>query len=216
VYARKLVELARSNAVYALEQAGKLAARDAGHGMEAVAQVQKALSLPTLPRRIECFDISNMQGEAAVASRVTFIDGAPDKNLYRRYKIKTVTGQNDFAMMKEVLERRLTGSEALPDLIVVDGGRGQLAQAVAILGELGLAVPVVGLAKARTEKDFQSSVVESSAERIFIPGRVNPIPLAAHTPAYRLLVHARDEAHRFAIQYHRLQRDRARQGTGKT
>src|SRR6185503_16074648 len=99
---------------------------------------------------------------------VVFINGEPDKNLYRRYKIRTVEGANDFAMMKEVIGRRFSRSEeALPDLIVVDGGKGQLAQAVAILEELAIqGVGVVGLAKARTERDFQAVEVRSSFERI--------------------------------------------------
>src|SRR5262249_29458077 len=160
--------------------------------------------------RIECYDISNIQGQDAVASRVVFLDGAPDKNLYRRYKIRTVEGANDFAMMKEVLGRRFSNTEeALPDLVVVDGGKGQLGQAVAILEELSVqGVGVVGLAKARTERDFQATEVKSSYERIFVPGRKNPIPLLPHTAAYKLLVHVRDEAHRFAVSYHRVLRSK--------
>ncbi len=140
---------------------------------------------------------------------MVFVDGAPDKNLYRRYKIKTVEGANDFASMREVLGRRFSNDESLPDLVVVDGGKGQLAQAVAILTELNVqGVGVVGLAKARTESDFRSSEVKSSHERIFIPNRKNPIPLLPHMGAYKLLTHIRDEAHRFAITYHRLLRSK--------
>jgi excinuclease ABC subunit C len=202
---RQLLQVAVSNARYALEQAVK---RSEGHGVEALEEIQEKLHLNRFPERIECYDISNTQGEEAVASRVVFRDGAPDKNLYRRYKIKTVQGSNDFAMMKEVLGRRFANEEdRFPDLVVVDGGKGQLAQAVAILEELGIEdVPVVGLAKARTESDFQAKEVVSSQERIFIPGRKNPIPLLPHTDAYKLLTHIRDEAHRFAITYHRLLR----------
>jgi excinuclease ABC subunit C len=113
-------------------------------------------------------------------------------------------------MMKEVLGRRFANEEErLPDLVVVDGGKGQLAQAVAILEELSIqGVEVVGLAKARTESDFRKTEVESSLERIFIPGRKNPVGLLPHTAAYKLLVHVRDEAHRFAVSYHRLVRDK--------
>jgi len=201
----QLLSVARTNARYAMDQAVK---RATGHGIEALEEIQEKLHLQRFPERIECYDISNTQGEDAVASRVVFVDGAPDKNLYRRYKIKTVQGSNDFAMMKEVLGRRFKNEEdRLPDLVVVDGGKGQLAQAVAILDELGITeVPVVGLAKARTESDFQAKEVVSSHERIFIPGRKNPIPLLPHTDAYKLLTHIRDEAHRFAISYHRLLR----------
>jgi excinuclease ABC subunit C len=197
----QLLNVARTNAEYALEQALK---RPEGHGSQALEEIMEKLHLPKLPHRIECFDISNTQGEDSVASRVVFVDGAPDKNLYRRYKIKTVEGANDFASMREVLGRRFSNDDSIPDLVVVDGGKGQLSQAVAIMDELGVqGVSVVGLAKARTESDFQSSEVKSSNERIFIPNRKNPVPLLPHMPAYKLLVHVRDEAHRFAITYHR-------------
>ena len=201
----QLLNVARTNAEYALEQVSKKAA---GHGFAALEEVQDKLHLSRFPHRIECYDISNTQGEDAVASRVVFIDGSPDKNLYRRYKIRTVEGSNDFAMMKEVLDRRFTGesgaAEEMPDLVVVDGGKGQLSQAVAIMEELSIqGVDVVGLAKARTESDFEATELKSSLERIFIPNRKNPVPLLPHTAAYKLLVHVRDEAHRFAITYHR-------------
>jgi excinuclease ABC subunit C len=202
---RQLLSVAKTNAEYALEQARR---KQAGHGVAALEEVQEKLHLLRLPHRIECYDISNTQGEDAVASRVVFVDGAPDKNLYRRYKIRTVEGSNDFAMMKEVLGRRFANAEEeLPDLVVVDGGKGQLSQATAILEELGVqGVGVVGLAKARVERDFEAVEVKSSHERIFIPNRKNPVPLLPHTAAYKLLTHVRDEAHRFAISYHRLLR----------
>lgn len=203
---QRLVSVAKTNAKHALEQAQQ---KREGHGLQALEEVQEKLHLDRLPSRIECYDNSNFQGDDAVASRVVFIDGAPDKNLYRRYKIKTVEGANDFATMKEVLGRRFSNSEEdLPDLVVVDGGKGQLSQAVAIMEELNIqGVAVVGLAKARTESDFQKTEVESSFERIFIPNRKNPVNLLPHTAAYKLLTHVRDEAHRFAINYHRLLRD---------
>ena len=207
----QLVTVAHTNARYAIENA-KRAGR--GHGVVALEEIADKLGLKKLPRRIECYDISNTQGEDSVASRVVFVDGSPDKNLYRRYKIKTVKGANDFASMKEIFERRFSkmdqepGNEA-PDLVVVDGGKGQLAQAEAIFKEFDIqGVDLVGLAKARTESDFQSKEVQSTMERIFIPNRVNPIPLYPTTHAYKLLTHIRDEAHRFAITYHRKLRDR--------
>lgn len=202
----QLLNVARANAQYALEQGTR---KTEGHGVAALEEVQEKLHLAKLPERIECYDISNTSGEEAVASRVVFVDGAPDKNLYRRYKIKTVHGSNDFAMMREVLDRRFSNDHSMPDLVVVDGGKGQLSQAVAILGELNVqGVSVVGLAKARTESDFQKVEVKSSHERIFIPNRKNPVPLLPHTAAYKLLTHVRDEAHRFAISYHRLLRSK--------
>ncbi len=212
---QQLINVAKTNVRHSLEQAQKAGG---GHGIAALEEIQNKLHLQKLPSRVECYDISNIQGEDAVASRVVFIDGAPDKNLYRRYKIKTVIGSNDFAMMKEVLGRRFSNAEeALPDLVVVDGGKGQLSQAVAILEELSVqGVGVVGLAKSRTESDFKSSEVTSSFERIFIPGRKNPVNLLPHTKAYRLLTHIRDEAHRFAIQYHRHLRDKRILASGKS
>ncbi len=204
---QQLLNVARTNAAHALEQNQK---KTKGHGIQALEEVQEKLHLPKLPQRIECYDISNILGQDAVASRVVFVDGAPDKNLYRRYKIKTVEGANDFAMMKEVLGRRFAHSdEDLPDLVVVDGGKGQLSQAVAILDELAVqGVGVVGLAKARVESDFQAVEVKSSFERIFIPNRKNPVTLYPTTGAYKLLTHVRDEAHRFAVSYHRLLRSK--------
>lgn len=204
---QQLIQVARVNAEYALEQNSK---RQSGHSVQALEEIQEKLHLLHLPKRIECYDISNTQGDEAVASRVVFIEGAPDKNLYRRYKIKTIQGANDFAMMREVLQRRFSKKEEdLPDLIVVDGGKGQLSQAVAILDECCVqGVGVVGLAKARVEKDFKGKEVKSSSERIFIPNRKNPVHLDPHTESYKLLTHIRDEAHRFAITYHRLLRSK--------
>jgi excinuclease ABC subunit C len=208
---KQLVNVARTNAKLAVESAKR---EGAGHGIGALEEVQEKLGLEKLPRRIECYDISNTQGEDSVASRVVFIDGAPDKNLYRRYKIKTVKGANDFASMREIFDRRfskmdLNAGNEKPDLVIVDGGKGQLAQAKAIFEDLGIqGVDLVGLAKARTERDFKSKEVVSSQERIFIPNRVNPVPLYPHTRAYKLLTHVRDEAHRFAITFHRSLRDK--------
>ncbi len=198
----RLIQVAKANAQHALKNSEK---RQQGHGIKAVEEVANKLHLQNIPYRMECYDISDFQGEDAVASRVVFIEGAPDKNLYRRYKIKSVEGSNDFAMMKEVLGRRfLNKQEVLPELVIVDGGKGQLSQAVAIMEELNVqGVEVCGLAKAKTKNDFQSKEVVSSLERIFIPNRKNPVSLLPHSLAYQLLVHIRDEAHRFALNYHR-------------
>jgi excinuclease ABC subunit C len=214
---KQLLSVAETNARFAVENAKR---ESAGHGVQALEEIREKLDLQQLPRRIECFDISNTQGEDSVASRAVFVDGAPEKTLYRRYKIKTVVGADDFASMREVFERRFSkmdsgpGNEK-PDLVVVDGGKGQLAQARAIFEDLGIqGVDLVGLAKARTESDFRSSEVQSSMERIFIPNRVNPVPLYPHTRAYKLLTHVRDEAHRFAITFHRSLRDKRSLGKG--
>lgn len=199
---KQLMSVALANASHSLESK-KRTSKD--HGIKALEEIQKKLGLDKLPQRIECFDISNIQDSDPVASRVVFINGRASKNDYRKYKIKTVEGQNDFAMMKEVLSRRFSNKEdALPDLVVIDGGKGQLSQAVAILEEIDVqGVDVVGLAKARTESDFESSEVKQSMERIFLPGRKNPVMLKPGTSSFQLLTHLRDEAHRFAVSYHR-------------
>lgn len=172
-------------------------------------EIQQRLGLPALPMCIECFDISNFQGAETVASQVVFMDGVPSKDHYRRYKIKTVEGPNDFESMREVLTRRLKHEdEDRPDLIVVDGGKGQLGIAVAVLKELNLeAIPVCGIAKARSMGSFQDSEVRASEERIFLPGRQNPVTFASGSEALHILTGIRDEAHRFAITYHRKLRE---------
>jgi excinuclease ABC subunit C len=198
----RLLQVALSNAQHALRE-GKQA------GFSALEEVRKVLHLKNLPSRIECYDISHFHGSQAVGSRVVFLDGKPEKSLYRRYKIQTVVGNDDFAMMKEVLARRFSKEEDLPDLLVVDGGKGQLAQATAILQELHLdGVEAVGLAKSRVVSDFTSDQVDRSSERVFLPKRKNPILLRSTTQSYRVLTHLRDEAHRFAIGYHRLLRSK--------
>ena len=174
-------------------------------------EIKTKFGLKKLPQLIECFDISHFQGSETVASQVTFEDGRPNKDLYRRYKIKTVEGIDDFKSMYEVLDRRLKHTEMTePDLIVVDGGKGQLSQAVKILKELNKEyIPVVGLAKARTESDFQAVDVDSSEERFFLPGRANPVTFRKNAEALHILVGLRDEAHRFAITFHRKRREEA-------
>jgi excinuclease ABC subunit C len=158
-----------------------------------------------LPHRIECFDISNIQGSENVASQVVFEDGLPHKNDYRRYKIKTVQGANDFASMQEVLTRRFNHKEYDdPDLVVIDGGKGQLNIAVAVLKEIGRSeVPVVGMAKARTKGEFTDQEVVATQERFFLPGRQNPVTFVGNSEALQILVGIRYEAQRFAITYHR-------------
>lgn len=171
--------------------------------------IKAKLNLPSLPNRIECFDISHFQGSETVASQVVFEDGIPARDHYRRYKIKTVTGIDDFASMYEVLKRRFSHDEyEEPQLIVVDGGKGQLSMAVKILQEVGKShIPVVGLAKARTQADFQAENVAATEERFYLPGRANPVIFKTNTVAYQILTGLRDEAHRFAITYHRKLRE---------
>lgn len=202
---RNLVDMANENAkAHFLKYVSK--SEEKLRGLE---EIKSKLSLPELPRRIECYDISTFQGAETVASQVVFEEGVPAKEHYRRYRIKTVEGINDFASMYEVLSRRFKHTEYEdPQLIVIDGGKGQLSQAVKILTEIGRNdIPVVGLAKARTESDFQKREVESTEERFFLPGRQNPVIFKHNAEALHILSGIRDEAHRFAITYHRKLRE---------
>lgn len=220
--AAELVAMVRKTADQHLsEMSSKLA-----HALDDLLDVQKKLDLKKFPQRIECYDISHFQGEGTVASRVVFVDGKPEKALYRHYHVREVIGPNDqaspggapriddFKAMREILERRFLHDHALPDLVLVDGGKGQLAQAEAIFAELGvLGVDLASLAKARTEQDFKEAEVTGSMERVFKPGQKNPILLKPGTGVHRVLTQARDEAHRFAITFHRSVRDKRRIGS---
>jgi excinuclease ABC subunit C len=205
---RELLELATRNAteILAREHARWLA--DQGKTLAALEELAEALGLAGIPRRIECYDISNFQGAQSVGSMVVFEDGRPRTGEYRRFRIKEVIGANDFASHQEVLRRRFkrvrSGEEGneeelrwlLPDLVVIDGGKGQLSAAKAVLDELGYGdLAVVGLAKER--------------EEIFLPERNEPVLLSTTSPALYLMQRLRDEAHRFAITYHRSLRARA-------
>ena len=199
---RQLLELAGRNAAETLarEQARWLA--DQGRTLAALEELADALGLPGPPLRIECYDISNFQGRESVGSMVVFEEGRPRTGEYRRFRIRTVVGANDFASHQEVLRRRFRnarqGEEGsaedlrwrLPDLVIIDGGKGQVSAAREVLEELGLHdLPLAGLAKER--------------EELFLPGVAEPILLAPPSPALYLVQRLRDEAHRFAITYHR-------------
>ena len=164
--------------------------RDPSVGVD---QLQQYLNLPRRPTVMECFDISHNQGSETVASMVVFVDGSPDKKSYRRYKIRSTEGKpDDFQSMREVLTRRYIGSDRLPDLIVIDGGLGQLSAALEIIRAEHSSVPVVALAK--------------QFELVFVEGSSEPIELPRDSDALHLMQRIRDEAHRFAITYHRLLR----------
>lgn len=203
--AQGLIEMASQNAQAHFEKY-VTKSEEKKKGLE---EIQSRLGLPQLPMRIECYDISNFQGAESVASQVVFEDGVPSKENYRRYKIKTVEGPNDYASMREVLMRRFQHAEYDdPQLIVVDGGKGQLNVAVKILQEIGNAhIPVVGLAKARVQGEFSDQEVFGTEERFYIPGRQNPVVFKNNSEAHHILVGIRDEAHRFAITYHRKLRE---------
>jgi excinuclease ABC subunit C len=196
------MDLAARNAseTLAKEQARWLA--DQGKTLAALQELADALDLADAPARIECYDISNFQGSESVGSMVVFEDGKPRSGEYRRFRIRTVEGPNDFASHQEVLRRRFRtvkagqeGSEeerrwAMPDLVLIDGGRGQVSAAKAVLDELGLhEIALAGLAKER--------------EELFLPDRAEPVVLPPTSPALYLVQRLRDEAHRFAITYHR-------------
>ncbi len=181
-------------------------------GPNVLEELQKKLHLKNVPDRIECYDISNIQGTNAVGSRVVFIEGERVKEGYRKYKIKTVEGPNDYAMMHEVLSRRFKfkDEDVLPDLLMVDGGRGQLAIAIQVLKELEIeGLDVIGLAKEKTISSFQGKMIEKLQERVYLPGQKNPIIFPETSPALHLLQRVRDEAHRFAVTYHKKLRDKA-------
>ncbi|MDY7225247.1 excinuclease ABC subunit UvrC [Hyalangium rubrum] len=173
---------------------------------QVLSRLQQKLNLRNFPRRMECYDISHFQGSSIVASQVAVTDGETDKSRYRRYKIKTLEKQDDFASMYEVLSRRLKrGLEEkdLPDLLVIDGGKGQLASAHAAMKDLGVeGVDVVGLAKSRDQEVFDRDEESArSPERLFVLGRKDPIVLPQNSAEIFMLTRMRDEAHRFAITY---------------
>ncbi len=206
---RRLVAMANDNAREALEQMQVKWQTDTTRTAQAIEQLAEELALPASPRRIECYDNSNIQGASAVSSMVVFVDGRPDPARYRRFRVKTVTGADDFATMREIMMRRFkhaagepAGAAAsdgqstdadrweLPDLVIIDGGKGQLSAATGAMRELGVHhIPTVGLAK--------------RFEEIFVPDEDEPVILPRGSEALYLVQRIRDEAHRFAITYHR-------------
>jgi len=211
---QELIQMAAENAADTMHVLQAEWQADKHRQEQALADVQQALDLPEPINRIECYDISNTQGTAAVGSMVVFEQGVPSKSLYRRFNIRSVQGPDDFASMEEVLNRRFNRWEAareasetpgkkpdkafaiLPDLLIVDGGKGQLGRAVEVLKRFDLLdkVPVAGLAKQN--------------EELFVPDRLSPIILPRHSQGLYLVQRVRDEAHRFAITSHRNRRTR--------
>jgi excinuclease ABC subunit C len=174
----------------------------------ALAQLREQLGLSALPRRIEGYDVSTLHGTLTVASRVVFEDGLPTKADYRRYRIKHAAPDDDYACLREVLTRRFARveQEPLPDLLMVDGGKGQLAVVSAALADAGLHVDTASIAKERDEESASARVRRSGglkAERIFLPGRKDPVQLAPSARGLLLLQRVRDESHRFAIEFQR-------------
>ena len=215
---RRLVGMAVENARESLEMERVKWLADAGKTRAALEELEEELNLPDLPRRIECYDISNIQGTSAVGSMVVFADGHPRPAEYRRFRIKTVEGANDFAMLAEVLRRRFKrasaepagaagapdgaavppgdGWAAMPDLVIVDGGKGQLSAAHDVMRDLAVGhIPLAGLAKRH--------------EELFLVDEAEPVVLPRTSQALYLVQRVRDEAHRFAITYHRKVREKA-------
>lgn len=204
----KLLQMAEKNAVNAAAEHLKKR-EESGAILE---ELKEKLHLQKTPLRIECYDISNIQGMNAVGSQVSFLAAKPDKANYRRYRIKNVAQADDFAMMREVLFRRFRDgvSDDAPDLIIVDGGIGQLGILSAVMEELGITgIDLAGLAKSRVESSMSGAALQRSEERVFLPGRKNPVLLRQNSPALLLLARIRDEAHRFAITYHRQVRGKS-------
>ncbi|MCS6973322.1 MAG: excinuclease ABC subunit UvrC [Cyclobacteriaceae bacterium] len=194
---KKLVDLSLKNALELKQQRELLRAETKMRPNPRVIALQKSLTLPTPPIIMECFDNSNLLGSNPVAAMVRFVNGKPDKKNYRRFAIKTVQGPDDFASMKEVVYRRykriLDENEKLPDLIIIDGGKGQLSSAMSALTELRInQLPVIGIAK--------------RLEEIYRPGDPYPLHISKKSPALQLIQQIRDEAHRFALNYHRAKR----------
>lgn len=200
--ARDLLIMATDNAKSMFE-AGQ---QGREHTEAALLQLAQTLGLKNIPRNMEGFDISNVSGKSAVGSLVTFKDGKPWKEGYRRFRIRSVACMDDYGMMREVLSRRYRKKENLPDLILVDGGKGQLNVAVTLCRDLGIdTVDIISLAK---EKPSASSLSPMKSEdRVYLPRRKDPIYIARYPQACFLLQQLRDEAHRFALAYHHTLKD---------
>jgi excinuclease ABC subunit C len=204
---RRLQELAQENAELALASESFVAETKRLRRVEALEELREVLNLESLPIRVECFDVSNIQGEEIVGSMVVFEDAMARKAHYRKFAVRGQTGQDDFAAMAEVVSRRFArlaegaavdeydeSFAATPNLVVVDGGKGQLAAALAAMQAFDLPrVAVIALAK--------------RVEEVFLPGRPDPVVLPEHSPGLQLLQRIRDEAHRFAVTFHRRRRD---------
>jgi excinuclease ABC subunit C len=205
---RRLQELAEQNAQLALESESFQTEQKRLRRVEALEELREALNLESLPLRIECFDISNIQSTEPVGSMVVFQDGMPKKAHYRKFAIRGLDGQDDFAAMAQVIDRRFArmrtvteeeydeGFASVPNLVVIDGGKGQLSAALAAMQRFDLPrVAVISLAK--------------RIEEVFLPGRPEPVLLDPHSPGLQLLQRIRDEAHRFAVGFHRQRRNAA-------
>jgi excinuclease ABC subunit C len=197
--AKSLLHMSKQNAELQLKEIQLQKMKKEGNLPYVLKALKRDLYLKNLPRKIECFDISNLQGTDTVASLVVFVDGKPKKSLYRKYIIKNVAGPDDFASMEEVIERRYRQlkekDEQLPDLIMVDGGKGQLSSAISILDKLG-------------HKNYEIIGLAKRLEEVFFPDKAEAQTIPKTSSSLKLLQHIRDEAHRFAITFHRNRRSK--------
>ena len=196
---KSLIKMCKENASLQLKEIQLQKMKNEGYVPYSVAALQRDLRLNSLPRKIECFDISNLQGTDSVASMVVFEDGKPKKNLYRKFIIKDVVGPDDFLSMQEVIRRRysrlLEDNEKIPDLIMVDGGKGQLSSAIEVLDEIGM-------------KDYNIIGLAKRLEEVFFPYNSEPESIPKTSSGLKLLQQVRNEAHRFAISFHRNRRSK--------
>jgi len=197
--ALSLAKMAKQNAILQLKEIQLQKMKKQGNLPYPLSALKRDLMLNTLPKKIECFDISNIQGSDSVASMVVFVDGKPKKSLYRKFIIKSVDGPDDFLSMREVIKRRYSkikeDGELLPELIMVDGGKGQLSSANSVLKELGFKnYNIIGLAK--------------RLEEVFVPAHSDPMSIPKTSSGLKLLQQVRNEAHRFAITFHRQRRSK--------
>ncbi|GAB4297204.1 MAG: excinuclease ABC subunit UvrC [Ignavibacteriaceae bacterium] len=196
---KSLLNMCIQNAILQLKEIQLQKMKTQGRIPYSVSALQRDLRLKSLPVRIECFDISNIQGSDSVASMVVFVDGKPKKSEYRKFIIKEVVGPDDFASMEEVIRRRyskvIEQKKPIPDLIMVDGGKGQLSSAVGVLKKLGI-------------KDYNIIGLAKRLEEVYLPGQSDPCSIPKTSSGLKLLQQIRDEAHRFAITFHRLRRSK--------
>ncbi|MBN2572767.1 MAG: excinuclease ABC subunit C, partial [Ignavibacteriales bacterium] len=197
--AKSLLNICQQNAILQLKEIKLQRMKKDGAPSYSLVALQKDLGLKILPKKMECFDISHIQGSDTVASLVTFVDGKPKKSLYRKFIIKSVEKPDDFQSMREVVYRHykrvIDENKMFPDLIIIDGGKGQLSAAISSLTELGVTdINIIGLAK--------------RLEEIFIPHQNDPLQISKTSSSLKLIQKIRDEAHRFAITFHRLRRDK--------
>ena len=196
---KSLLNMCKQNAIFQLKEIQLQKMKKEGDLPYVLSALKRDLRLKKLPQKIECFDISNLQGTDTVASMVVFVDGKPKKSLYRKFIINSVDGPDDFASMREVIERRysrlMEEKETPPDLIMVDGGKGQLSSAVEILEKLGM-------------KDYEIIGLAKRLEEVFFPDNPDAQSIPKTSSSLKLLQHVRDEAHRFAITFHRKRRDK--------